>query len=347
MVVDITGRRLQLAYDNLEGTESDGFWCHEESPLIHPVGWARKVGHQIAATDEYDARCLMETYLDTDSTPDMFPEYRQPAGAFKAGMKLEAVDPLNLATICVATVMKVLRHGYIMIRMDGYESDPTGGDWFCYHSSSPFVFPPGFCDRNNIKLKAPAGFDGDFQWPEYLKTTKSEAAPMILFSHKDACKHTFKAGMKVECTDLMDPRLVCVSTISRVVGRLLKVHFDGWEDDYDQWMDCESVDIYPVGWAELVGHKLEGPRMALPTKKEKKKTVGKRGKKRSHNNGAVSPGSGLSQNGKKKNLESPVPPVTTSPPASKPDNNTRSASSTPPPPVLEPETESKNLDLRP
>ena len=41
----------------------------------------------------------------------------------------------------------------IFIRMDGYESDPTGGDWFCYHGSSPFVFPPGFCDRNNIKLK--------------------------------------------------------------------------------------------------------------------------------------------------------------------------------------------------
>ena len=79
----------------------------------------------------------METYLDTDSTPDMFPEYRQPPGAFKAGQKLEAVDPLNLATICVATVIKVLRHGYIMIRMDGYETDPTGGDWFCYHGSSP------------------------------------------------------------------------------------------------------------------------------------------------------------------------------------------------------------------
>ena len=44
--------------------------------------------------------------------------FRQPPGQFKAGMKLEAVDPLNLATICVATVMKVLRHGYIMIRWD-------------------------------------------------------------------------------------------------------------------------------------------------------------------------------------------------------------------------------------
>merc|ERR1719330_1841660 len=72
----------------------------------------------------------------------------------------------------------------------------------------------------------------------------------------------------------MDPRLVCVSTISRVVGRMLKVHFDGWEDEYDQWMDCESVDIYPVGWAELVGHRLEGPRLKLqPEKKKEKKKV--------------------------------------------------------------------------
>ena len=68
----------------------------------------------------------METYLPTDTTPDMLPEYIQPNGTFLAGMKLEAVDPLNLATICVATVMKVLRYGYIMIRMDGYQTDPTG-----------------------------------------------------------------------------------------------------------------------------------------------------------------------------------------------------------------------------
>jgi len=194
------------------------------------------------------------------------------------------VDPLNLATVCVATVMKVLRHGYIMIRMDGYESDPTGGDWFCYHGSSPFVFPPGFCDRNSIKLKAPAGFEGDFRWVDYLRSTKSEAAPLLLFSHKDDCKHGFKVGMKVECTDLMDPRLVCVSTINRVVNRLLKVHFDGWEEDYDQWMDCESVDIYPVGWCELVGHRLEGPRMKIPPAKkppakEKKRKSGGGGEK--------------------------------------------------------------------
>jgi hypothetical protein len=66
--------------------------------------------------------------------------------------------------------------------------------------------------------------------------------------------------MKLECADLMDPRMICVGTIARVVGRLLKVHFDGWGDEYDQWLDCESPDMYPVGWCELVGHKLEAPR---------------------------------------------------------------------------------------
>lgn len=73
--------------------------------------------------------------------------------------------------------------------------------------------------------------------------------------------------MKIEAADLMDPTLVCVATITRVVGRLLKIHFDGWEEEYDQWLDCESTDIYPVGWCQSVGQKLEGPRLPakLPT----------------------------------------------------------------------------------
>lgn len=65
--------------------------------------------------------------------------------------------------------------------------------------------------------------------------------------------------MKIECADLMDPRLVCVATVAKTVGRLLKVHFDGWEEEYDQWLDAQSPDMYPVGWCILVGHKLEGP----------------------------------------------------------------------------------------
>ena len=40
------------------------------------VNVVHRVGHQIAAPVEYHDRCQMETWAKTDSTPDMFPEYR-------------------------------------------------------------------------------------------------------------------------------------------------------------------------------------------------------------------------------------------------------------------------------
>lgn len=130
---------------------------------------------------------------------------------------------------------------------------------FCYHEKSPCIFPAGFCDSNNIAVTPPNGYDSrTFTWEGYLRDTGAVAAGQHLF-HRIVPDHGFEAGMSLECADLMDPRLVCVATVARVVGRLLKVHFDGWTDEYDQWLDCESADIYPVGWCVLVGHKLEGP----------------------------------------------------------------------------------------
>ena len=35
-------------------------------------------------------------------------------------------------------------------------------------------------------------------------------------------EHDYEVGMKVEAADQMDPKLICVGTIARVVGRLLK-----------------------------------------------------------------------------------------------------------------------------
>lgn len=71
--------------------------------------------------------------------------------------------------------------------------------------------------------------------------------------------HGFHVGMKLEAVDLMEPRLVCVATVTRIIHRLLRIHFDGWEDEYDQWVDCESPDLYPVGWCQLTGYQLQPP----------------------------------------------------------------------------------------
>ena len=43
-----------------------------------------------------------------------------------------------------------------MIGIDGSEA-ADGSDWFCYHCTSPSIFPSGFCEINNIELTPPRG----------------------------------------------------------------------------------------------------------------------------------------------------------------------------------------------
>ena len=83
-------------------------------------------------------------------------------------------------------------------------------------------------------------------------------------------------------------------------------------------MDCESVDMYPVGWCELVGHRLEGPRMKIPPKKKEKKKQG--GNKKSVGRARKKGSSQTSGGETEENL-----------------GEMESRSPTPTPPVLEPE----------
>uniref|UniRef100_A0A8C9LEQ9 L3MBTL histone methyl-lysine binding protein 2 n=1 Tax=Pavo cristatus TaxID=9049 RepID=A0A8C9LEQ9_PAVCR len=279
-VVDtVIGGRLRLLYE--DGDSDDDFWCHMWSPLIHPVGWSRRVGHSMKKTEE--KRSDMANHptfrkIYCDAVPYLFKKVRAvyaEGGWFEEGMKLEAIDPLNLGNICVATVCKVLLDGYLMISIDGATSD-DGSDWFCYHASSHAIFPVNFCQKNNIDLTPPKGEIWTLKWQIEMNQNL-----------RDCPNHGFKAGMKVEAVDLMEPRLICVATVKRVVHRLLSIHFDGWDNEYDQWVDCESPDIYPVGWCELTGYQLQPPvvpELTTPVKakevpKKRKKPYGKKRKK--------------------------------------------------------------------
>uniref|UniRef100_A0AAY4C4F8 FCS-type domain-containing protein n=1 Tax=Denticeps clupeoides TaxID=299321 RepID=A0AAY4C4F8_9TELE len=265
LVEQVIGGRLRLVYEESEDG-SDDFWCHMFSPLIHNIGWSRSIGHRF--------KCFVFPQVkDVDQSGEWF----------KEGMKLEAIDPLNLSAICVATVRKVLADGYLMIGIDGSEA-ADGSDWFCYHSTSPSIFPVGFCEINSIELTPPRGYTNlPFKWFDYLKERSSVAAPVKLFN-KEVPNHGFRPGMKLEAVDLMEPRLVCVATITRIVHRLLRIHFDGWEDEYDQWVDCESPDLYPVGWCQLTGYQLQPPAYQehpSSVTKHKKKSQQYKGQKKS------------------------------------------------------------------
>uniref|UniRef100_A0A671VU03 Mbt domain containing 1 n=1 Tax=Sparus aurata TaxID=8175 RepID=A0A671VU03_SPAAU len=275
LVEQVIGGRLRLVYEESQD-RSDDFWCHMLSPLIHNIGWSRSIGHRFKRSGEFEKNLQQLHFL---SYVDQSGEW------FKDGMKLEAIDPLNLSAICVATVRKVLADGYLMIGIDGSEA-VDGSDWFCYHSTSPSIFPVGFCEINNIELTPPRGYTKlPFKWFDYLREMGSIAAPVKLFN-KEVPNHGFRQGMKLEAVDLMEPRLVCVATVTRIVHRLLRIHFDGWEDEYDQWVDCESPDLYPVGWCQLTGYQLQPPasqsnrEMPQSVPKQKKKAQQYKGQKK-------------------------------------------------------------------
>ncbi|XP_023205129.1 MBT domain-containing protein 1-like isoform X2 [Xiphophorus maculatus] len=283
LVEQVIGGRLRLIYEECDdGT--DDFWCHMYSPLIHSIGWSRSIGHRFKRSDG-----TRKLDGQMDAPGQLFAKVKevdQTGLWFQDGMKLEAIDPLNLSAICVATVRKVLADGYLMIGIDGSEA-ADGSDWFCYHSTSPSIFPAGFCEINNIELTPPRGYAGlPFRWFEYLKESKSVAAPVNLFN-KEVPNHGFRPGMKLEAVDLMEPRLVCVATVTRIVHRLLRIHFDGWEDEYDQWVDCESPDLYPVGWCQLTGYQLQPPAVTAGSRdlqsagsKQRRKSQQYRGQKK-------------------------------------------------------------------
>ena len=67
-----------------------------------------------------------------------------------------------------------------MIGIDGSMAE-SGTDWFCYHSTSPYIFPVGFCEINGLPLTPPRTHKGEFKWFDYLKQTRSQAAPVKLF----------------------------------------------------------------------------------------------------------------------------------------------------------------------
>lgn len=75
-----------------------------------------------------------------------------PSNEFKAGMKLEARDPRNSNSVCIATVMGMMGIR-LRLRLDG--SDNTNDFWRLIDSAE--IQPIGTCERNGDMLQPPLG----------------------------------------------------------------------------------------------------------------------------------------------------------------------------------------------
>ncbi|XP_028659569.1 lethal(3)malignant brain tumor-like protein 4 isoform X2 [Erpetoichthys calabaricus] len=102
-----------------------------------------------------------------------------------------------------------------------------------------------------------------WSWDQYLHEEKAEAAAAKLFTEYQTFptnKNGFKAGMRLEGVDPLHPSMFCVLSVAEILGYRIRVHFDGYSDCYDFWVNADSFGIRPVGWCEKTGHKLHGPK---------------------------------------------------------------------------------------
>ncbi|KAI4897637.1 hypothetical protein NFI96_015829 [Prochilodus magdalenae] len=176
---------------------------------------------------------------------------------FRQGMKLEGIDPQHPSMYFVLTVAEVC--GYrLRLHFDGYSDCHD----FWVNANCPDIHPAGWCESTGHKLYTPKGYkEEEFSWASYLKLTKAQAAPKELFTSpgKTEKECGFEVGMKLEAVDRMNPSLICVATVTDVVGNRFLVHFDNWDDTYDYWCDARSPYIHPVGWCQERGLPLTPP----------------------------------------------------------------------------------------
>ncbi|EDL40795.1 sex comb on midleg-like 2 (Drosophila), isoform CRA_a [Mus musculus] len=215
---------------------------------------------QTANEDHFDwDKYLKET--GSISAPSEY--FRQsktpPTNEFKIGMKLEARDPRNIDSVCVASVIGITG-ARLRLRLDG--SDNKNDFWRLVDSSD--IQPVGTCEQGGDLLQPPLGYTlNTSSWPMFLLRvlTGSELAPAVFFKEEPPrpLQNNFIVGMKIEAVDRKNPFMICPATIGAVCGDQLHITFDGWSGAFDYWCDYDSRDIFPVGWCRLTGDVLQPP----------------------------------------------------------------------------------------
>ncbi|CAG6014801.1 unnamed protein product [Menidia menidia] len=228
-------------------------------------------GRPSRVPSQYQGHFSWEKYLkETGSNAAPASCFRQsltpPVNEFKAGMKLEAQDPRNTTSTCIATVVG-LTGSRLRLRLDG--SDNKNDFWRLVDSSE--IQPIGNCEKNGGMLQPPLGFRlNASSWPMFLLKTLNgaEMAPSRIF-HKEPPapeQNSFQVGMKLEAVDRKNPHFICPATVGALRGVEVLVTFDGWRGAFDYYCRYDSRDIFPVGWCTLTGDNLQPPgsKVVLP-----------------------------------------------------------------------------------
>ncbi|XP_062561940.1 polycomb protein Scm [Armigeres subalbatus] len=247
--------------NNNNGRKSNGNSPGREPTRISPVTTTTTTGpFQYESFHVFD---WTEYLRESGSVPAPAECFKQalvpPTNEFKIGMKLEALDPRNVTSTCIASVVGVLG-SRLRLRLDG--SDNKNDFWRLVDSTE--IHPIGHCEQTGEMLQPPLGFRMNASsWPTFLLKTLNGApmAPAHIFMPEPPTPkcNLFQVGQKLEAVDKKNPQLICCATVDAVKEDQIHVTFDGWRGAFDYWCRYDSRDIFPVGWCAKSCHPMQPP----------------------------------------------------------------------------------------
>ncbi|XP_019384792.1 PREDICTED: sex comb on midleg-like protein 2 isoform X6 [Crocodylus porosus] len=236
-------------------------------------GKSQQSNHPSLKNEQFNWDDYLKETGSVAAPPQCFRQSRiPPTNDFKVGMKLEAHDPRNVTSVCIATIIGITG-ARLRLRLDG--SDNKNDFWRLVDSSD--IQPIGTCEKKGGMLQPPLGFQMNASsWPMFLLRTLNgaEMAPAMFFKKEPPkpVPNCFKIGMKLEAVDRKNPYLICPATIGDVKGDEVFITFDGWRGAFDYWCKYDSRDIFPVGWCSLTEDALQPPGNNVSTTKTGAKT---------------------------------------------------------------------------
>ncbi|XP_065093247.1 polycomb protein Scm [Ochlerotatus camptorhynchus] len=246
--------------NNNNGRKSNGNSPGREPARISPVTTTTTGPFQYESFHVFD---WTEYLRESGSVPAPAECFKQalvpPTNEYKIGMKLEALDPRNVTSTCIASVVGVLG-SRLRLRLDG--SDNKNDFWRLVDSTE--IHPIGHCEQTGEMLQPPLGFRMNASsWPTFLLKTLNGApmAPAHIFVPEPPTPkcNLFQVGQKLEAVDKKNPQLICCATVDAVKEDQIHVTFDGWRGAFDYWCRYDSRDIFPVGWCAKSCHPMQPP----------------------------------------------------------------------------------------
>lgn len=104
-----------------------------------------------------------------------------------------------------------------------------------------------------------------FNWESYLATNSfksltSEKFEMITGrSAYPLRENPFKVGDFLEAIDPMHQSLICLVLVAQIEGFRMRLHFEGYLEPFDFWVNADSPFIFPCGFCKNTGRKLSAP----------------------------------------------------------------------------------------